>query len=149
MGWAAVTGSLDAPSYVLAGILFAWQFPHFNSLSWKLRPDYTKAGYRMMSVIDPPLCRGVALRYSALLIPVSLAAPYLGTLSAHERLKEVVREVERSRGREVETDRHTAFCCFHQFQCTRIFLRLCLISHCCVLLLPHFFCRADRLDVCD
>ena len=103
MGWAAVTGSLDAPSYVLAGILFAWQFPHFNSLSWKLRPDYTKAGYRMMSVIDPPLCRGVALRYSALLIPVSLAAPYLGTLSAHERLKEVVREVERSRGRDRQT----------------------------------------------
>ncbi|EGD83544.1 protoheme IX farnesyltransferase [Salpingoeca rosetta] len=78
MGWAAATGSLAPPSLVLAGILFAWQFPHFNALSWKLRPDYSKAGYRMMSVTDPALCRAVALRYSAALIPISIAAPALG-----------------------------------------------------------------------
>eukprot|EP00043_Microstomoeca_roanoka_P020246 m.242363 g.242363 ORF g.242363 m.242363 type:complete len:352 (+) comp17135_c3_seq1:115-1170(+) len=78
MGWAAATGSLSPPAFVLAGVLFAWQFPHFNALSWKLRPDYSKAGYRMMSVIDPALCKAVALRYSAALIPISLCAPALG-----------------------------------------------------------------------
>ena len=46
MGWASATGNLDASAFVLGGILFAWQFPHFNSLSWNLRPDYSKAGYR-------------------------------------------------------------------------------------------------------
>ena len=44
IGWTAVTGSLDPGCLVLAGILYTWQFPHFNSLSWNLRPDYSKAG---------------------------------------------------------------------------------------------------------
>jgi protoheme IX farnesyltransferase len=53
MGWVACTGSLDPGAFVLAGLLYTWQFPHFNALSWNLRPDYSKAGYRMMSVTDP------------------------------------------------------------------------------------------------
>ena len=39
------SGSLEPSAFILAGILFAWQFPHFNSLSWNLRPDYSKAGF--------------------------------------------------------------------------------------------------------
>jgi hypothetical protein len=46
MGWTACTGTLDPGCLILAGILYTWQFPHFNSLSWNLRPDYSKAGYR-------------------------------------------------------------------------------------------------------
>lgn len=53
MGWAACTGSLEAGAWVMAGLLYAWQFPHFNALSWNLRPDYSRAGYRMMSVTNP------------------------------------------------------------------------------------------------
>jgi protoheme IX farnesyltransferase len=34
MGWAAVTGGLEPGAWILGGILFAWQFPHFNGLSW-------------------------------------------------------------------------------------------------------------------
>ena len=34
MGWTAVTGSLDPPSFVLAAILFSWQLPHFMSLAF-------------------------------------------------------------------------------------------------------------------
>ena len=37
----------------MAAILYAWQFPHFNALSWNLRADYSRAGYRMMSVTNP------------------------------------------------------------------------------------------------
>eukprot|EP00045_Choanoeca_perplexa_P012043 m.129941 g.129941 ORF g.129941 m.129941 type:complete len:363 (+) comp15864_c0_seq1:135-1223(+) len=81
MGWAAVTNSLDAPAFVLAGILFAWQFPHFNALSWSLRPDYSRAGYRMMSVTDPGFCRRVALQYTTALVPICLSAPALGLTS--------------------------------------------------------------------
>ena len=36
MGWTAVTGSLAAPSLLLAGILFSWQLPHFMSLAFVL-----------------------------------------------------------------------------------------------------------------
>ncbi|KAJ3033042.1 Protoheme IX farnesyltransferase, mitochondrial [Rhizophlyctis rosea] len=81
MGWAASTGSLQPGAYLLATILYAWQFPHFNSLSWNLRPDYSKAGYRMMSVVDPALNGRVSLRYSLAMFPLCWAAPYLGMTS--------------------------------------------------------------------
>lgn len=64
IGWVSATGSLDLGALVLGGILYTWQFPHFNALSWNLRPDYSKAGYRMMSVTDPGMCKRVALRYA-------------------------------------------------------------------------------------
>ncbi|RUS70495.1 hypothetical protein EGW08_021748 [Elysia chlorotica] len=78
MGWAACTGGLEPGAWLLAGILFSWQFPHFNALSWNLRPDYSRAGYRMMSVVDPGLCQRVALRHCVLLTAMCLAAPALG-----------------------------------------------------------------------
>lgn len=53
MGWAACTGNLEVGAWIFAGLLYSWQFPHFNALSWNLRPDYSRAGYRMMAVTDP------------------------------------------------------------------------------------------------
>ncbi|XP_034098783.1 protoheme IX farnesyltransferase, mitochondrial [Drosophila albomicans] len=75
MGWAGCAGSLDAGAMILAGILYAWQFPHFNALSWNLRPDYSRAGYRMMAVTNPGLCRRTALRYSVAIGALSILAP--------------------------------------------------------------------------
>lgn len=79
MGWAASTGSLETGAWLLGGVLYAWQFPHFNALSWNLRGDYSRAGYRMMSVTDPGLCCRTSLRYSAAMIPLTLMASYTGT----------------------------------------------------------------------
>jgi len=78
IGWSAATGGLEPGAFILAAILYSWQFPHFNSLSWNLRPDYSKAGYRMMSVTHPDLCRRVALRHSAACIGICTMAPVLG-----------------------------------------------------------------------
>lgn len=75
MGWAACTGTLEPGALVLAGILYAWQFAHFNALSWGLRGDYSRAGYRMMAVTDPALCKRVALRYSVATVPLCTMAP--------------------------------------------------------------------------
>ncbi|KAK3924310.1 Protoheme IX farnesyltransferase, mitochondrial [Frankliniella fusca] len=77
MGWAACTGHLEPAAWIMAGLLYAWQFPHFNALSWNLRPDYSRAGYRMMSVTNPGLCRRTALRYTGAIIALSCAAPWL------------------------------------------------------------------------
>uniref|UniRef100_A0A8D1UHH0 Protoheme IX farnesyltransferase, mitochondrial n=1 Tax=Sus scrofa TaxID=9823 RepID=A0A8D1UHH0_PIG len=77
MGWTAATGSLDAGAILLGGILYSWQFPHFNALSWGLREDYSRGGYCMMSVTHPALCRRVALRHCLALIALSAAAPAL------------------------------------------------------------------------
>ncbi|XP_066991197.2 protoheme IX farnesyltransferase, mitochondrial [Anabrus simplex] len=75
MGWASCANSLGPGAWIIAGILYAWQFPHFNALSWNLRPDYSRAGYRMMSVTNPGLCRRTALRYTAGILLLSCMAP--------------------------------------------------------------------------
>lgn len=85
MGWAACTGTLhlatDAPAWCLAALLFAWQFPHFNSLSHNLSSEYARGGYRMMSVLDPALNRRTSLRYSLALLPIcSVALPLSGAV---------------------------------------------------------------------
>ncbi|NXF08711.1 COX10 protein, partial [Smithornis capensis] len=77
MGWTAATGTLDAGALLLGGILYSWQFPHFNALSWGLREDYSRGGYCMMSVTHPGLCRRVALRHCLALIGLSTVAPVL------------------------------------------------------------------------
>ncbi|KAJ2792615.1 Protoheme IX farnesyltransferase, mitochondrial [Coemansia linderi] len=83
LGWAAATGGdLGAGAWVMGGVLFAWQFPHFNSLAHTLRADYSKAGYRMMSVSRPRLNARVALRYALLMFPLSAALPLLGICDA-------------------------------------------------------------------
>jgi protoheme IX farnesyltransferase len=82
MGWTAVTGNLADPgAWVLGGLLYAWQFPHFNALAWNLRADYSKAGYRMMAVTDPKLNARVSLRYSLAMFPLCIAVPYLDMTS--------------------------------------------------------------------
>ncbi|KFM69928.1 Protoheme IX farnesyltransferase, mitochondrial, partial [Stegodyphus mimosarum] len=74
MGWAACCGTLSSGALLMGAILYAWQFPHFNALSWNLRPDYSRAGYRMTSVIDPGLCRRSSLRHSIALLAMCSAA---------------------------------------------------------------------------
>ncbi|XP_041671629.1 protoheme IX farnesyltransferase, mitochondrial [Cheilinus undulatus] len=77
MGWTAATGCLEPGALLLGGFLYSWQFPHFNALSWNLREDYSRGGYRMMSVTHPGMCKRVALRHSVGLIGLSTLAPLL------------------------------------------------------------------------
>jgi heme o synthase len=52
IGWAAATGSLDRGAWLLFGILFLWQFPHFHAIAWMYREDYARAGILMLPVVD-------------------------------------------------------------------------------------------------
>ncbi len=52
IGWAAARGSLSVGAWVLFGILFFWQFPHFMAIAWMYREDYARAGIRMLPVVD-------------------------------------------------------------------------------------------------
>ena len=63
---------------LLGAILYAWQFPHFNALSWNIRAEYSRAGYYMTSVMRPALCKRVSLRYCAAMIGLCTLAPALG-----------------------------------------------------------------------
>ena len=53
IGWVAANGSLDRGAWLLFGILFLWQFPHFYAIAWMYREDYARAGIQMLPVVDP------------------------------------------------------------------------------------------------
>jgi protoheme IX farnesyltransferase len=60
-------------------LLYCWQFPHFNSLSYLMRESYAQAGYRMLSVLAPSRNSLVAVRYAIILIPIcSILIPLSG-----------------------------------------------------------------------
>ena len=52
IGWTAAEGRFSTGGWLIFGILFLWQFPHFFSLAWMYRKDYARAGYKMLPVID-------------------------------------------------------------------------------------------------
>ena len=80
MGWAAATGNLSAGAWVLGAILFVWQIPHFLALAWMYRADYARAGFKMISTVEPSgrLTTLLALLYSLALIPTAAAMTFLG-----------------------------------------------------------------------
>jgi heme o synthase len=52
IGWGAASGHLSSEAWLLYGILFLWQFPHFMAIAWMYRDDYQRAGYRVLPVAD-------------------------------------------------------------------------------------------------
>ncbi|KAH3910850.1 hypothetical protein HBH56_137180 [Parastagonospora nodorum] len=71
-------GEGSAGGWLCAALLFAWQFPHFNSLSWSIRDEYKNAGYRMLAWVNPAQNGRVALRYAILMFPVCIGLSYCG-----------------------------------------------------------------------
>jgi protoheme IX farnesyltransferase len=51
IGWAAVTGSLALPAWILFAIVFVWTPPHFWALSLRFSGDYAAAGVPMLPVV--------------------------------------------------------------------------------------------------
>ncbi len=80
IGWAAATGSLDRGAWLLFGILFLWQFPHFYAISWMYREDYARAGILMLPVVDREGTRTFRqiILYATALVGVSLLPAVLG-----------------------------------------------------------------------
>lgn len=84
MGWSGATGSLGFGAWALAGLLFAWQIPHFLALAWLYRDDYRRGGFRMLPAVDPHgvATGAMATLYSAALVPVTLAPSVAGLAGA-------------------------------------------------------------------
>ena len=80
MGWAAATGRLDTGAWILGGILFVWQIPHFLALAWLYRDDYARGGFRMLPAVDQEgrLTGRLALIYAAALLPITAALSTTG-----------------------------------------------------------------------
>ncbi len=80
IGWAAARSSLSLEAWILYGILFLWQFPHFHAIAWMYREDYARAGIRMLPVVDragDATFRQI-LWTALLLVPMSLLAGVVG-----------------------------------------------------------------------
>jgi protoheme IX farnesyltransferase len=84
IGWAAATNTLSSGGWVLFGILFLWQMPHFLAIAWIYREDYARAGFRMLPVIEPDgrSTARQAVLYAAALLPMSLAPTLIGMATA-------------------------------------------------------------------
>ncbi len=80
IGFAAAAGTLTSEAWMLYGILFVWQFPHFYAIAWMYRADYARAGIRMLPVVEPDGA-STAFRMvwiSLLLVPISLLPRFTG-----------------------------------------------------------------------
>ena len=53
IGWVAASGEPSIYGWVLFGILFTWQLPHFMAIAWNFRIDYEKGGFRLQNLGDP------------------------------------------------------------------------------------------------
>jgi heme o synthase len=82
VGWAAVTGSLAAPAWVLFAIVFFWTPPHFWALALRYRDDYAAAGIPMLPVVKgtATAARQIVV-YSVIVVAVSLVLPFTITMS--------------------------------------------------------------------
>jgi protoheme IX farnesyltransferase len=77
VGWAAVTGSLAAPAWVLFAIVFLWTPPHFWALSLKYFDDYQAAGIPMLPVAKgvPTAVRQIVI-YSIVVVATTFVLPF-------------------------------------------------------------------------
>jgi len=80
IGWAAATGALTVEAWLLFGIVFAWQLPHFHSLAWLHRDDYARAGFKVLAVADSSGRRTAmeSLSWALLLVVLSTLAAAVG-----------------------------------------------------------------------
>jgi protoheme IX farnesyltransferase len=52
IGWAAGEGRVTILGWILFGVLFFWQIPHFMAIAWTYRRDYSAVHFPMLPVLD-------------------------------------------------------------------------------------------------
>ncbi len=78
IGWVAATNELSTGGWILFGIQFLWQFPHFWAIAWVAHKDYLNAGFKLLPSDKGPT-KFTALQtvmYSMLMIPVGMLPYY-------------------------------------------------------------------------
>lgn len=82
IGWAALTGELAWPAWVLFAIIFLWTPPHFWALAIKYKDDYALAQIPMMpSVKGLPTTRRQMFFYTLTLVPTVISLALFGAAS--------------------------------------------------------------------
>jgi heme o synthase len=86
IGWTAAQGStptVGIGAWVLFGVLFTWQMPHFLAIAWMYRDEYAQAGFVMLKRDD---VSGAYTAMTSLVFTLALAAicvvPYFAGISS-------------------------------------------------------------------
>jgi protoheme IX farnesyltransferase len=83
VGWAAVTGTVGLPAWVLFAVVFCWTPAHFWALALRYRDDYAAAGFPMLPVVrGPDVAATHILAYAAVVAILSLALPLVASMGA-------------------------------------------------------------------
>ncbi|SHK63103.1 heme o synthase [Hymenobacter psychrotolerans] len=96
IGWVAATNAIvgveSLGGWVLFGIQFMWQFPHFWAIAWVLDDDYRAAGFKMLPSPGRKDLRTAfqIMTYTLLLIPLSLLPLQFGIAGKTSALIAVV-----------------------------------------------------------
>lgn len=84
IGWVAGNDDFSAGGWILFGIQFLWQFPHFWAIAWVAHNDYSRVGFKLLPTDKGPtkFTALQAVMYSVLMIPVGILPHYFG-LTGH------------------------------------------------------------------
>jgi protoheme IX farnesyltransferase len=74
IGWTAACDNMDLNAWLLFTILFLWQMPHFLSIAWMYRDEYTAAGFQMLTNGDDS---GLSTARQAIMYTMALLATSL------------------------------------------------------------------------
>ena len=91
IGWVAGEGELTMGGWILFGIQFLWQFPHFWAICWVAWKDYEKAGFKLLpSNLGPTKFTALqAIIFQLLLLPATLL-PFVTGMCSYNDLAGVI-----------------------------------------------------------
>jgi len=80
IGWSAAEGGVSPLGWILFGVLFFWQIPHFMAIAWTYRSDYSIVNFPMLPVRDESGAKVAGWSFAATLslVVVSLLPSVLG-----------------------------------------------------------------------
>lgn len=95
IGWAAGNDAIfesghgwkDYGGWVLFGIQFLWQFPHFWAIAWVAHKDYSTAGFKLLPAEKGPtkFTAMQSVAYAVLMLPVCIL-PYIIHLTEYKTI---------------------------------------------------------------
>jgi len=85
IGWSAAEGRVSALGWILFGVLYFWQIPHFMAIAWTYRRDYAEVKFPMLSVLDQTgaWVAGWSLVNTLALVGVTVLPVVLGLASVY------------------------------------------------------------------
>ncbi len=88
LGWVAATNGFSVEAWIIFGIQFIWQFPHFWAIAWVADEDYKKAGFKLLpSGGGKDLNTAIQIMiYTLFLIPLGLLPTQFGITGINSAL---------------------------------------------------------------